>query len=91
MTPPGEGAGAVSFPVNCSGKLQHTGRESREHRRRSGSHASGFAFPERGPALPGAGPWLPVPAARSMMGQALPWRRSARPARPRAPPGWNAA
>lgn len=62
-------AGEVSFIL---GRLQHTGREPQEHRRRSGSHTSGFAFPERGPALPGAGPWLPVPAARSMTGQALP-------------------
>lgn len=59
-------------------RQQHT-----EYLSRSGSHASGFAFPERGPALPGAGPWLPVPAARSMTGQALPWRLSARPTPPR--------
>lgn len=65
----GRGTGAVSLLL---GRLQHTGREPQEHRRRSGSHTSSFAFPERGPALPGAGPWLPVPAARSMTGQALP-------------------
>lgn len=78
LRPQGSGTGTL-----LSARLQHTGREPREYRHTSGGHASGFAFPERGRALPGAEPWLLVPAAQSMTGHALPWRRSARPAPPR--------